>query len=1261
MSDSHSDLALQRVRREFVDSLTEHPLFSERGSNDLRQDTTRNTNLVNHIDSLLTFCIYLASLPESLSEDLSINVSDYQLQNSQFHSKIGRGGSFEVFSLKLQDFPLPILEPEKSKPKVVAVKIPILQGTTPISDKKQWEVRILRNMAWELHVMSHTPIRQSRNVANYYGIFWCPHPSKGDGVRLMPALVMEYADLGTLDHLFNPDLYNLTFDLKWQLTRDIAYGMTALHENRIVHGDLKAQNVLLFSDIESGFIAKVADFGLSLSGGGAESTAKAVFKGYTVPWEAPEVDGSLIHVHELAHADIYSFGLLVWRLMLEGQTFLDEHSDSHTPIPQPFQIRDMMQNQGFTCEGAIKELKKDTGDIFLQMVLGTLHGRGLLCDRLNRVCTATLRKNPTDRAQTFLEILEVLAIPVVQTDLERPGEFFRIGQREIQYSQIWNEISFGLTDDVQGKTVLDLFRPRNQLPNSIWREINRDIEEGGVMDHGASSLNLALCHFMGFGTDHDQSKGLKYMIKAASEGDLRARAVVKRIHDALSYPLPDSLPIHDWIFDAARHGSKIALSELAVMGDYRFSEAKEANYRLRKHGRYFRQYLKSSLTGLATERATSAISQWFQKNQDLSSNDYSDLGWSRLHVAAVTGNLQMINALLEGGNNIDECNWFGETALLCACRIGDFEVMRLLLEKGAQANKASHIGQTPMHFLIFFEEETILPAYKLLSANGSGIRATSIPFALTECEIRFFGEAHGYEGTPLHWAVQAGCLTFIKLLLEDGADPLEGNGLQGLVSNTWEFSNTPLDIAVDEADATIVEILLSHPGVRDRLAANPQQGPDFGAPMRSHDFIKMCRYGSSYRAQIAQTSLALRPNREYNELMGDAIFHYSMAFASWLIEQKCDVNRSSMFGLTPLQAACTRPHPNPIASRLLGVGADPTRQTETVPATALNSLISNFSGGSNGKLIQDLIVHGCDPAEHLDTLAALCSRALKNAEFHLTKDLLQTLGSKCRETLEDVFWQALAQNNETSELIVKYILGRSARPSCVFDSRGRTTVFQRLAAVPEDGRNDKINGRLAEMLLQAYQPKSDVLNAKLPYSGMTALVMCVNSGNYLLTRSLLLRGASLYSASPSVQVFLTDRIISLLEPITDQGNLLCTVKWARNYRRKLENTVQLAAVVVSHLANHESGKVPTNVNTSIEAVRGLVNQWQRLDKFMPEIESILKMRHGSHLRLRSMGQEGVILEDIETGRACKTLSRNEAAIVMEDMWERMMLDLVDYK
>ncbi|CAD7703198.1 unnamed protein product [Ostreobium quekettii] len=97
--------------------------------------------------------------------------------------------------------------------------------------------------------------------------------------------------------------------------QDIARGMKYLHDNNIVHGDLKSSNVLLQSSVTDprGYVAKVADFGLSQQMMSAKTHITASRTSFgTVTHMPPEV---LQQGHLSLAADIYSFGIIMWEMM----------------------------------------------------------------------------------------------------------------------------------------------------------------------------------------------------------------------------------------------------------------------------------------------------------------------------------------------------------------------------------------------------------------------------------------------------------------------------------------------------------------------------------------------------------------------------------------------------------------------------------------------------------------------------------------------------------------------------------------------------------------------------------------------------------------------------------------------------------------------------------------------------------------------------------------------------------------------------------
>eukprot|EP00879_Flechtneria_rotunda_P011426 GHRR01011935.1.p1 GENE.GHRR01011935.1~~GHRR01011935.1.p1 ORF type:complete len:356 (+),score=105.82 GHRR01011935.1:302-1369(+) len=116
------------------------------------------------------------------------------------------------------------------------------------------------------------------------------------------------------------------------LAHDVACAMIHLHSEHLLHGDLKASNVLLkrtaprlpVSDQTSsrcrapghligqglGLMAKVADFGLSLTLNPADTHVSQMHMG-TLTHMAPEL---LLHGRASRASDVYAYGILLWEL-----------------------------------------------------------------------------------------------------------------------------------------------------------------------------------------------------------------------------------------------------------------------------------------------------------------------------------------------------------------------------------------------------------------------------------------------------------------------------------------------------------------------------------------------------------------------------------------------------------------------------------------------------------------------------------------------------------------------------------------------------------------------------------------------------------------------------------------------------------------------------------------------------------------------------------------------------------------------------------
>lgn len=154
-------------------------------------------------------------------------------------------------------------------------------------------------------------------------------------------------------------------------------------------------------------------------------------------------------------------------------------------------------------------------------------------------------------------------------------------------------------------------------------------------------------------------------------------------------------------------------------------------------------------------------------------------------------------------------------ALYMACRNAQADVVRFLLDKKPDLNFCAYMGGTPLHWAYFGGSKAVID---MLVKAGADIGALD---AVLHCTPRAFGicapanwgffdlvqrrlqndptlvnfmDGHT---SPLHEAARSGSVDVVRLLLEQGADPLLRDG-QG---------KTPLEIASERGQSAAAELL----------------------------------------------------------------------------------------------------------------------------------------------------------------------------------------------------------------------------------------------------------------------------------------------------------------------------------------------------------------------------------------------------------------------------------------------------------------------
>lgn len=143
-----------------------------------------------------------------------------------------------------------------------------------------------------------------------------------------------------------------------------------------------------------------------------------------------------------------------------------------------------------------------------------------------------------------------------------------------------------------------------------------------------------------------------------------------------------------------------------------------------------------------------AVKQLLQTDRTAASRQFEE-GRTALHLAALQGEMQVAEALLNGGANVDARDKHGDTPLHLAAAKGNLAIVKMLVARGADVNARDESGATPLAAAAFYKQTEV--AALLLSAHAN-------PELADES-----GD------TPLHLAAEAGAVKAAELLLAHNA------------------------------------------------------------------------------------------------------------------------------------------------------------------------------------------------------------------------------------------------------------------------------------------------------------------------------------------------------------------------------------------------------------------------------------------------------------------------------------------------------------
>ena len=198
-------------------------------------------------------------------------------------------------------------------------------------------------------------------------------------------------------------------------------------------------------------------------------------------------------------------------------------------------------------------------------------------------------------------------------------------------------------------------------------------------------------------------------------------------------------------------------------------------------------------------------------------------GWAPIHWATLRGNMEITHLLIEAGCDLEATNVYGSTPLGTAMMGRRFEMVKLLVEMGAQVN-TNRLGGSPLHTAVYFKQaETV--SYLLdqgarlepLGNDEASMLQYAIEFGDLDMVRLLIERGADVNRTrsngvgPLHLAAAYGVPDIAALLLDHGADP-------NAVAEVW---GTPLQVA-EAGNHPEVTALLRQRGARMRDRAFPR-------------------------------------------------------------------------------------------------------------------------------------------------------------------------------------------------------------------------------------------------------------------------------------------------------------------------------------------------------------------------------------------------------------------------------------------------------
>ncbi|OGE52472.1 hypothetical protein PENARI_c010G05200 [Penicillium arizonense] len=576
----------------------------------------------------------------------------------------------------------------------------------------------------------------------------------------VPVLFMEAAIMPLGDFLLAAEQRDV--GVRYQLALGVANGLEALHNLKIVHGDVKPDNVLVFAGPSDNmpFQAKLSDFGVCVDLETPEGRFTLDDYRGTPAWLAPEV----------LNGDVSRFGGFSPELMFR----FDAYSFG------------MVLLSIFTKDGDAPVLDSDFDKISDQISTSFNDRKDIPSSirmQLRNAVLSLLSEDPRARPLPSSALLK--------TDTPAYASWLS----SIQSNSTTTHV--GIIDPIYNKGPLFWYR----LDESIRTELEEQhaLSKEGNAPPFAGDVLFGIAQTITGQKPAYLDRMLSYLGDAAKAGHSPARAVYMQIMEAHGQTLEFTQDVLDeWMLQAVSEGYFFAKPGRLVK---RMEEAKD---QFRIHGGFCSDaFLGKNDVKAAITR--NKVLEWKRKSGDVVDRK----GNTILHAAAAFGSVDAVQSLLDAQMEVDVENENAETPLYKAFQAGHANVIEVLLDHGASASRTTRQKITPLHWLFMVPEASIHQIAKRMIEKGANVNAVMEPVVKENSggfpeKIQIlhypFELPHG---TPSHWACFFRNMTAMDALISLGANV-------NAVYHGQDSSTTPLALAAYFGETTIAKYLISH-------------------------------------------------------------------------------------------------------------------------------------------------------------------------------------------------------------------------------------------------------------------------------------------------------------------------------------------------------------------------------------------------------------------------------------------------------------------